>query len=67
MSKRKKTVAEILLKAIQDSGKPVAVIAREAGIVQPVLHRFVTGERTITLATAEKLMAYFGFELRKRE
>jgi hypothetical protein len=42
----------------------VAEIAREAGVVQPVLHRFVKSERDLILRTADKLVAYFGLELR---
>jgi hypothetical protein len=37
----------------------------QAGIAQSVLHRFVKGERDLTLRTAEKLVAYFGMELRR--
>jgi plasmid maintenance system antidote protein VapI len=57
-------MGEALKKAIENSGKTVAEIAREAGVVQPVLHRFVKGERDLTLRTADKLAAYFGMELK---
>lgn len=57
-------MAETLRKAIEDSGETVAAVSRGAGIAQPVLHRFVTGERDLTLRTAEKLAAYFKLELR---
>ena len=46
------------------TGTTMAEIAREAGVVQPVLHRFVKGERDLTLRTADKLAAYFGMELK---
>ncbi len=58
MSKRK-TLADQLRRAIKASGKTVNAIAVEAGIPQPVLHRFAKGERDLTLATADKLLQYF--------
>jgi hypothetical protein len=36
-------------------------------VVQPVLHRFVKGERDLTLRTADKLAMHFALELRPRE
>jgi len=57
-------MANALRKAIQDSGLAVAVVARGAGIAQPVLHRFAKGDRDLTLDTADKLARYFGLELR---
>jgi plasmid maintenance system antidote protein VapI len=42
----------------------VAAVSRGAGIAQPVLHRFIHGERDLTLRTADRLMEYFGLEIR---
>ena len=67
MSKQKLTMAEQLKKAIRHSGKTVNAIAVESGIPQPVLHRFVKGDRDLTLTTAEKLLRYFKLELRKED
>ncbi len=67
MSKSKPTLAETLRKAIEESGETVAALARGSGIPQPVLHRFVSGERDLTLRTADKLLDYFDLELRKRK
>jgi plasmid maintenance system antidote protein VapI len=67
MSKRKPTMAEQLRKAMQTSGKTVNAIAVKAGIPQPVLYRFVNGERDLTMSTAQKLADYFGLELRPRK
>ena len=53
------TLADKLRAEILASGRPVGAIAREAGIAQPVLHRFVTGERDLTLRTGYKLLVYF--------
>lgn len=59
------TNSEILRRAIERSGLPVAVIAAEAGLPQPTLSRFVNG-KDLRLATADKLAAYFGLELQPR-
>jgi plasmid maintenance system antidote protein VapI len=59
-------MAEILRQTIQHSGETVAAISRGAGIAQPVLHRFMTGQRDLTLRTADKLLGYFDLELRPR-
>ena len=65
-SRKKGTMAEIIKKAIEDSGKSIAEIARGTGVAQPVIHRFVHGERGLTLLTAEKLIEYLGLQLTKR-
>ena len=59
-------MAETLLQAIHNSDEKVAVIGRGAGVPQPVLHRFVAGERDLTLRSAQKLADYFDLELRPR-
>jgi plasmid maintenance system antidote protein VapI len=68
MSKRKKrpTIAETLKRAVEGSGQNLAEIGRAAGIPQPVLWRFMAGERDLTLRTADKLLDYFGLEIRPR-
>lgn len=60
-------IADQLRRAIEDSGLSVTAIAKAAGIAQPVLHRFYTGERDLTLTTADKLIVYFGLELTQRD
>ena len=64
---KRKPIADQLRKAIEDSELSVTAIARAAGIPQPVLHRFYTGERDLTLTTADKLIEYFGLELRSKQ
>jgi plasmid maintenance system antidote protein VapI len=64
--KGRETLAETLLRTFLDSGQTVATASRGAGIAQPVLHRFVHGQRDLTLRTADKLAAYFGLDLRPR-
>lgn len=57
------TIADQLKNAIRESGKTVNALAVEAGVPQPVLHRFVKGERDLTLTTVQKLADYFGLRL----
>ena len=64
---KRPTIAETLRMAIAESGETVAAVSRGTGIAQPVLHRFVHGERDLTLRTAEKLLQYFDLELRARD
>ena len=59
-------MATILRQMIETSGQSQAAIARATGIAQPVLCRFVRGERDLTLRTADKLLAHFDLELRPR-
>lgn len=63
-------MAEELKAAIQtklNAGATVASIAREAGIPQPVLHRFVRGTRSLTLETASKLAETLGLVLKGKQ
>jgi hypothetical protein len=61
-------MADQLKKAIEKSGKTVNAIAVAADVPQPVLHRFVSGERAdLKLGTVQKLADYFGLELRPRK
>ena len=48
-------VSEALKQAIRASGKTPYQIAQDAGISEAVLSRFLTGERDIRMATADKL------------
>lgn len=64
---KRTTIADQLRKAIEDSGQSVYALAKAADIAQPVLHRFYTGERDLTLTTADKLLVYFELELTPRD
>jgi hypothetical protein len=55
-------VFEELDARVNSDGKSINSIAREAVIPVPVLTRFLRGERGISLATADKLAAYFGWK-----
>ena len=60
---KRQTLSEQLLEAIQDSGLSINAIAAAAGVPQPVLSRFVNGQRDLTLRTAEKLAEFFSMRL----
>jgi plasmid maintenance system antidote protein VapI len=59
----KRTFAELIRRAVQDSGKTPYTIALAAGVPQAVLSRFLRRERSVTLDTAEKLCRALGLEL----
>jgi plasmid maintenance system antidote protein VapI len=61
------TIADRLRRAVRDRGQAVNAVAKAAGVAQPVLYRFMTGERDLTLDTAQRLADYFGLELRERK
>lgn len=57
-------VSKAIKTAIKKSGESILEISASTGIAHPILYRFLTGERTLTLETAEKLVAYFKIEIR---
>ena len=58
------TLSEQLRAAIENSGLSVYRIAKDSGVPQQTLQRFVTGQRDIRLAqTADRLAEYFGMRL----
>ena len=67
MGRRNTTISQSLQEAMAQSGESLADIVRATGISNAVLSRFVRGERTLTLPTADKLARHFGLELVKRE
>ena len=63
----KRTFADVIRRAVEDSGRTPYAISLESGVSQPVLSRFLRHERSITLDTAEKLCRALGLELRPKE
>ena len=65
MSKAKQplTMTDQLKRAIVASGLTVYRIAKDSGVPQPVVHRFMAGDQGISLATAEKLARYLKLKL----
>lgn len=61
--KAEPTLAAVILDAIRDSGVSVYAVAKGAEVSQPLVHRFVSGERGLTLDTADKLCRFLGLKL----
>jgi transcriptional regulator with XRE-family HTH domain len=59
--------ADTIRQAVQKSGKSAYAVAHQSGVAQAVLSRFMTGERGLTLETAEKFCRALGLELRRVE
>jgi hypothetical protein len=49
--------------ALKACPKTVYAISQESGVSAPIIQRFLSGERGITLDTAGKLAAYLGLSL----
>jgi len=56
-------ISDALRRAIQASPKSVYQICKETGISQIVVSRFLSGERDIRLATADRLAKALGIEV----
>jgi ribosome-binding protein aMBF1 (putative translation factor) len=57
------SLSEALKRSIQASGMTVYEIAKRAGVSQIVISRFLSGERDIRMATADKLAEVLGLKL----
>jgi predicted transcriptional regulator len=60
------SLEETLREAIRGSGLSENALAREAGVPQPVIWRFMRGKATMRLPNVERLMVYFDIEVRRR-
>jgi plasmid maintenance system antidote protein VapI len=61
----RESLVEVLRREILGAGKSVFAVAKEAHVSQPILSRFLSGKRGITLQTAERLCLSLGLELRR--
>ena len=52
---------------IRKRGLTIYRIAKDSGVSQPVLSRFMNAKRGITLATASKLVETLGLELKPKK
>jgi transcriptional regulator with XRE-family HTH domain len=52
-----------LREAVRQSGLTLRELARRSGVSQPQISRFVNGERSLTLDSAEKLLNCLGFQI----
>lgn len=59
-----KGFADMMRQTMKADGRTKYAIARDAGLNPAVVARFLTGERDITLTTAEKICRVLGLELR---
>lgn len=59
-------MTKLLRKALHDAVS-LRAVARETGIQQASLVRFVNAEQSLRLDIADKLAAYFGIECRQTE
>src|SRR6266404_5122626 len=58
-------LSQALKEALRASDKSMYQIAQDAGVAQIVVSRFVSGERDIRMATADKLAEALGLKLAK--
>jgi plasmid maintenance system antidote protein VapI len=63
----KETLSDVLRRAILESGMTRYAIAVKAGVDQAALSRFVSGKRSMSLETADKLMDALDLEVRPRK
>jgi hypothetical protein len=56
-------LSEALRKAIRESGKSVYQIAKESDVSPIVISRFLSGDRDIRLATADKMAEAMGLNV----
>jgi len=52
-----------LREAILNCGETEYRVSKESGVAQPILNRFLRGERGISLETAAKVCEYLGLHL----
>lgn len=57
-------ITDVLRDAIARSGTAYRELERVSGVKRQSLMKFVRGEQTLRLDMADRLAAYFGFELR---
>lgn len=59
-------IADQLLERIHASLESISLnqLARETGVDVASLHRWLKGERSISLDNADKLVAYYGLQLK---
>jgi len=63
MPKKPKTVSERIREAIEGADVSRYRIAKETGIEESTLSRFLSGERGLSMEALDTLAMYFGLEL----
>ena len=59
-------MTKVLRQAIADSGLTYSEIEQATGLQRASIRRFVRGERSLRLDMADKLVAFFGIEIRRK-
>ena len=59
-------ISAVLRKAIQASEMSINALAQASGVSHPIILRFLSGERDIRLATADKLAATLGVRVQTK-
>ena len=59
-------ISAVLRKAIQASEMNIHQLAKATGVSHPIILRFLSGERDIRLATADKLAATLGVRVQAK-
>lgn len=67
MEKNAKYLEDEIRKAIERGRWTGYRLAKESGVSQAVVCRFINGQRDITLATASKLVKTLGLELKPKK
>lgn len=57
-------LADLIRSAFADSGMSRFELSKRSGVSYSVTHRFITGERSVRLETADKMLAGLGLEVR---
>lgn len=60
----KMPITDLLRKTLQECGIPLLTLEQKTGVLRQSLMRFVRGETSLHLDSADKLATYFGLELR---
>lgn len=60
------TIAEQLRDAMRGSGLSIYMLAKRSGVSWPILGRFLSGERGMTLSSAAKIASALNLELRPK-
>ncbi len=58
-----RTVSDQLRDAIRECGSSVRALGLRAGVDDGMIHRFLAGDRGLTLATVDRLAAVLGLKL----
>jgi hypothetical protein len=61
------TLSAVLLRTIKERGLTSYELGKRTGVSWTVYHRFMAGERSLSLPTAEKLAEALGLELVPRD